>query len=84
MLGNCSLAIISPVNESFLFVSGIYLTAIMTLSIVTNGLLLFIVIRFESIKNPFNYVIVIMTAFNLFGCLQFPFVIASHFYKRLL
>ena len=72
----------SSVNETYLFLGGIYLILTMLLGIVLNGLLLFVYIRFESVRTPFNFVIFVLTAFNLLSCIQFPFVIHSHFIRR--
>ncbi len=74
---------ISTIDKTYLIIGGIYLTLTMTSGIVLNGLLLVVYIRFESVRTPFNFVIFVLTAFNLLSCLQFPFVIHSHFAQKL-
>ena len=73
---------ISSFNDTVQFIGGIYLMIIMVLGIVLNSLLLLVFIRFKRTRTALNNVIFAMTAINLFGCTQFPFVIYSHFVHK--
>lgn len=73
---------ISPINDTILTLIGIYLIAVFVLSVLINGLLLLIFIRNKDLVVPINIQIITMTVVNLFGSIQFPWVIHSHFNSR--
>ena len=72
----------SSISDTFQLIGGIYLTLTMVVSIVLNGLLLLVLIRFEKMRTSLNNVIIVITVFNLFGCIQFPALIYSHFVHK--
>ena len=74
---------LSPINDTVLYAIGIYLIIVFFSSILTNCMLLLIFIRNRDLVVPINLLIITMTGVNLFGTIQFPWVIHSHFNSRL-
>ena len=73
---------ISPINSKVLHTIGVYLIAVFLLCIFTNALLLTIFARFKKLRTSLNKLIFVLTAINLFGSIQFPFVILSNFVHK--
>lgn len=73
---------ISPINSIVLDFVGVYLIIVFLLCIVVNSLLLYVFVRYKKTRTALNKLIFIMTAFNLFGSIQFPFVIHSSFVHK--
>ena len=70
---------ISPINNKILDIVGVYLFIVFLMCIFVNILLLVIFIRFKQLRTSLNKLIMVLTGFNLFGSIQFPFLIHSHF-----
>ena len=71
---------ISPINEMILNITGIYMFFCFFLCVLLNSSLLLVFIRFkELLENPLNIFVASITICNLFGSIQFPFVIDSNF-----
>jgi hypothetical protein len=73
---------ISPINPIVLNLIGIYLIIVCVLSVFINAILLYVFARFKKLRTALNKLIIAMTAINLFGSIQFPFVIQSHFANK--
>ena len=73
---------ISPINFFLLDLVGVYLVIVFLLCVVVNSSLLYVFARFKKTRTTLNKLILIMTAFNLFGSIEFPFVIHSHFVHK--
>jgi hypothetical protein len=73
---------ISPINSKILHTIGVYLIAVFLLCIFINALLLTIFARFKKLRTSLNKLIFVLTAINLFGSIQFPFVILSNFVHK--
>ena len=73
---------ISPINSIVLDFVGVYLIIVFLLCIVVNSLLLYVFVRYKKTRTALNKLIFIMTTFNLFGSIQFPFVIHSSFVHK--
>jgi len=73
---------ISPINDLILNLVGVYLVIVFLLCIIVNTLLLVVFARFKQLRTTLNKLIMILTVFNLFGSIQFPFVIHSHFVHK--
>ena len=78
-LKNANLAKISPINPITLNLIGVYLVIVFVLSVFINTILLYVFARFKQTRTALNKLIIVMTAINLFGSIQFPFVIQSNF-----
>ena len=74
--------VMSPINTVLLDVIGAYLVLTLTLCIIVNSLLIYVFARFKKLRTALNKLILVMTAFNLFGAIQFPFVIHSNFVHK--
>ncbi len=72
----------SLLNKKILDLIGIYLSFTFLLCIFLNTILLVVFARFKQLRTSLNKLIIVLTAFNLFGSIQFPFVIHSHFFHR--
>ena len=72
----------SPIEKQILNAIGVYLVIVFILCVFLNTLLLVIFARFKKMRTTLNKLILVMTAFNLFGSIQFPFVIQSNFIHR--
>ena len=70
---------ISPINSKILYTIGVYLCFVFVLCIFINGILLTVFARFKKLRTSLNKLIIVLTAINLFGSVQFPFVIHSNF-----
>ena len=73
---------ISPINTQILNAIGIYLFILFLLCILVNTLLLVIFARYKELRTFLNKLIIVLTAFNLFGSIQFPFLIHSNFVHK--
>lgn len=69
----------SPIDGSILNIIGFYLILCFILCVVLNSILLLIFIRYKELRIPLNFFIITISICNLFGSLQFPFVIDSNF-----
>lgn len=72
----------SPINKKILYTIGVYLIIVFLLCICLNTLLLVVYARFKKLRTPLNKLIIVLTAFNLFGSIEFPFVIHSNFVQK--
>ena len=70
----------STINSKILNMTGAYLVFTILLCLVVNTLLLDVFVRFKQLRTSLNKLIIVLTAFNLFGSIQFPLVIHSHFF----
>ena len=73
---------ISPINSQILNAIGIYMLTLFLLCILVNILLLVIFARYKELRTLLNKLIIVLTAFNLFGSIQFPFLIHSNFVHK--
>jgi len=73
---------ISPINDKLLNTIGVYFVILFLLCIIVNTFLLCIFGRFKKLRTALNKLIIALTAFNLFGSIQFPFVIYSSFVHK--
>jgi hypothetical protein len=73
---------ISPINKELLNIIGSYLFILFLLCILVNTQLLIIFVRFKQLRTSLNKLIIVLTAFNLFGSIQFPFLIHSNFVHK--
>ena len=70
---------VSPIDSLILDLVAAYLVLTFLLCVTINSALLYVFARYPKIRTSYNKLIMVMTAFNLFGSVQFPFVIHSHF-----
>ncbi len=73
---------ISPINPQILNAIGIYMLTLFLLCILVNTLLLVIFARYKELRTLLNRLIIVLTAFNLLGSIEFPFVIHSNFVHK--
>jgi len=67
----------SPINGKILDIIGVYLLTIFVMGLFVNTLLLVVFARFKQLRTSLNKLILVLTAFNLLGSLELPFVIHS-------
>jgi len=73
---------ISPINEFWTKIFGIYLIVVFILCLILNSILLLVFYRNKELRIPFNMLIMFITSLNLLSTIQFPFVIHSSFSHR--
>lgn len=72
----------SPISGIILDIIGVYLIITFILCILLNSTLIILFARIKRIRTSLNFLIFLMTVFNLIGALAFPTVIHGHFYRR--
>lgn len=72
----------SPISGIILDIIGVYLIITFILCILLNATLIILFARIKRIRTSLNFLIFLMTVFNLIGALAFPTVIHGHFYRR--
>jgi hypothetical protein len=72
----------SPINSKILYTIGVYLCFVFVLCIFINAILLSVYARFKKLRTSLNKLIIVLTVINLFGSIQFPFVIHSNFVHK--
>lgn len=61
---------------------GSFLILSLILNVVLNSTLLLVFYRYRKLRTPVNMLIIVTTIFNLFGSVQFPFVIYSNIVNK--
>ena len=72
----------SPIDLTVLNIIGGYLLIVLFLCITVNLALIYVFVRFERTRTGLNKFILVMGLFNMFGSIQLPFTIISHFSHR--
>ncbi len=76
---------ISPVPCYKLIIKGVVYTILFIACVIFNAILLGIFFRNKKLQNSFNLLVITLTVMNLVGSLlEFPFVIPSNFYCKLI
>lgn len=74
---------LSPVSCYKLNIIAIYCTTLLILCLFSNGLLIWLILKYKKLRTPLNILILTLAFYNLIGSLlEFPFVIHSNFYCK--
>jgi len=68
-----------PFNNQILDITGYILSFLFVMCFLVNAILLKTFTNHKELRNTLNTLVIILTGFNLFGCIQFPFVASSSF-----
>ena len=82
MTNNAEIVQISiQIDGLTLKIVGSYLILSLILNVILNSTLLLVFYRYRKLRTPLNMLIIVTTIFNMFGSVQFPFIIYSNIVK---